>query len=156
MVNVKCLVMVCSAPFISKSVNTLLISSFITNRCPNYSYLMHFAINSWEKMLEITDMSVLSCPVFQVSPLGQLGTIQNYDEGSKDTSNCKGHQVIFTKPCLLLSWIYRALEYVAISHWSRGFWPMRNVETFPSKQMYLYLSLVERKVADFYHNTWLK
>ena len=30
--------------------------------------------------------------------------------------------------------------------------PMRNIETFPSKHMYLYLSLVERKVADFYHN----
>ena len=30
--------------------------------------------------------------------------------------------------------------------------PMRNIETFPSKQMYLYLSLVERKVAEFYHN----
>ena len=28
--------------------------------------------------------------------------------------------------------------------------PMRNIETFPSKQMYLYLSLVERKVAEFY------
>ena len=31
-------------------------------------------------------------------------------------------------------------------------WPMRNIETFPSKQMYLYISLVERKVAEFYHN----
>ena len=30
------------------------------------------------------------------------------------------------------------------------------IETFPSKQMYLYLSLVERKIAEFYHNTWLK
>ena len=29
---------------------------------------------------------------------------------------------------------------------------MRNIERFPSKQMYPYLSLVERKVADFYHN----
>ena len=28
---------------------------------------------------------------------------------------------------------------------------MRNIETFPSKQMYPYLSLVERKVAEFYH-----
>ena len=28
--------------------------------------------------------------------------------------------------------------------------PMKNIETFPSKQMYLYLSLVERKVAEFY------
>ena len=27
---------------------------------------------------------------------------------------------------------------------------MRNIETFPSKQMYPYLSLVERKVAEFY------
>ena len=34
--------------------------------------------------------------------------------------------------------------------------PMKNIETFPSKQMYLYLSLVERKVAEFYHNIWLK
>ena len=33
-----------------------------------------------------------------------------------------------------------------------AFWPMRNIETFPSKQMYSYLSLVERKVAEFYHN----
>ena len=31
-------------------------------------------------------------------------------------------------------------------------WPMRNIKTFPSKQMYLYLSLVERKEAEFYHN----
>ena len=29
---------------------------------------------------------------------------------------------------------------------------MRNIETFPSKHMYLYLSLVERIVAEFYHN----
>ena len=29
---------------------------------------------------------------------------------------------------------------------------MRNIETFPSKQMYPYLSLVERKEAEFYHN----
>ena len=26
---------------------------------------------------------------------------------------------------------------------------MRNIETFPSKQMYPYLSLVERKVEEF-------
>ena len=30
--------------------------------------------------------------------------------------------------------------------------PMRNIETFPSKQMYLDLLLVERKVAEFYHD----
>ena len=29
---------------------------------------------------------------------------------------------------------------------------MSNVETFPSKQMYFYLSLVARKVAEFYHD----
>jgi len=29
---------------------------------------------------------------------------------------------------------------------------MRNIERFPSKQMYPYLSLVERKEAEFYHN----
>ena len=29
---------------------------------------------------------------------------------------------------------------------------MRNVETFPSKQPYRYLSLVERKVAELYHD----
>ena len=28
----------------------------------------------------------------------------------------------------------------------------RNIERFPSKQMYPYLSLVERKEAEFYHN----
>ena len=31
-------------------------------------------------------------------------------------------------------------------------WPMRNIKTFPLKQMYLYLSFVERKEAQFYHN----
>ena len=31
-------------------------------------------------------------------------------------------------------------------------WPMRNIKAYPSKQMYLYLSLVERKEAEFYHN----
>ena len=30
--------------------------------------------------------------------------------------------------------------------------PMRNIEIYPSEQMYLYLSLVKRKVAEFYHN----
>ena len=39
-----------------------------------------------------------------------------------------------------------------IPHWSLGFWPMRNIEAFPSKQMYLYLSLVERNEAEIYHN----
>ena len=29
---------------------------------------------------------------------------------------------------------------------------MRNIETFPSKRMYPYLSLVERKVAEFFNN----
>ena len=29
---------------------------------------------------------------------------------------------------------------------------MRNIERFPSKQMYPYLSLVERKVAEIYRN----
>ena len=29
---------------------------------------------------------------------------------------------------------------------------MRNIETFPSKQIYPYLSLAERKVAEFYLN----
>jgi len=40
---------------------------------------------------------------------------------------------------------------------------MRNIETFPSKQIYLELSLVERKEAEFYYNidrrrylAWLK
>ena len=28
----------------------------------------------------------------------------------------------------------------------------RNIERFPSTQMYPYLSLVEGKVAEFYHN----
>ena len=45
-----------------------------------------------------------------------------------------------------------------------AFRPMRNIETLPSKQMYLYLSLlVETKVAEFFHNierrcflVWLK
>ena len=36
---------------------------------------------------------------------------------------------------------------------------MRNIEIFPSQQMYPYLSLVERKEAEFYHNidrrSWL-
>ena len=30
--------------------------------------------------------------------------------------------------------------------------PLRNIETFLSNQMYLSLSLVERKVEEFYHN----
>ena len=41
--------------------------------------------------------------------------------------------------------------------------PMRNIETFSSQQMYRHLSLVERKVTEFYHNidrrryfVWLK
>ena len=49
--------------------------------------------------------------------------------------------VILTKPCTLLSWIWKASR------------PMRNIETFPSKLMYLYLSLhcmVKRKVLLWY------
>ena len=62
-----------------------------------------------------------------------------------------------------MSWIWKALQCVATSHWSNGFWSMRSIERFPSKQMYLYFSLVERKEAEFYHNidgrcylVWLK
>ena len=29
---------------------------------------------------------------------------------------------------------------------------MKIIETFPSKQMYTYLSLVEKKEAEFFHN----
>ena len=29
---------------------------------------------------------------------------------------------------------------------------MRNIETFPSKQMYLYLSLAKRNEVEIYHN----
>ena len=31
-------------------------------------------------------------------------------------------------------------------------WPMRDIETLPSRQIYLYLSLVERREWEFYHN----
>ena len=30
-------------------------------------------------------------------------------------------------------------------------WPMRDIETLPSRQIYLYLSLVERREWEFYH-----
>ena len=40
---------------------------------------------------------------------------------SKDTSNCLQKRVILTKPFLLLLHIKKALQCVAISHWSRGF-----------------------------------
>ena len=45
-------------------------------------------------------------------------------------------KVILTKPCILLSWIWKASR------------PMRNIETFPSKQMYLYLSLHGREKSS--------
>ena len=67
----------------------------------------------------------------------------------------QGHHEFFpkesnlTKPCLPLSWIQKALQYAAISHWLRGFRPaMRNMDRFLSKQMYLFLSMVERRRKD--------
>ena len=62
--------------------------------------------------------------------------------------------------CLGFGKLFSVLQFPIGQMASR---PMRNIETFPSKQMYLYLSLVERKVVEFYHNidgrcylVWLK
>ena len=62
-------------------------------------------------------------------------------------------RVTMKRPCLGFGKLFNVLQSLIGRMASR---PMRNIETFPSKQMYLYLSLVERKVAEFYHNTWLK
>ena len=48
--------------------------------------------------------------------------------------------------------IWKGLQCVAISHGQMASLPMKNIETFSSQQMYRYLSLVERKVTEFYHN----
>ena len=64
------------------------------------------------------------------------------------------------RPCLGFGKVFNVLQSLIGRMASR---PMRNIETFPSKQMYLCLSLVERKVAEFYLNmdrgrylVWLK
>ena len=45
--------------------------------------------------------------------------------------------------------------YLPLVQWLLGQWGI--LKHFPqSRMMYLYLSLVERKVAEFYHKTWLK
>ena len=49
--------------------------------------------------------------------------------------------------------LFNVLQSLIAQNASR---PMRYIETFPTNQMYLCLSLVERKVAEFYHNIWLK
>ena len=67
----------------------------------------------------------------------------------KDTSNCLQNRAILNKPCPLLSWIKKALR----SRIGReASWPMRIIETFSSKQRYLYLSLADRKVVEFQNN----
>ena len=48
-------------------------------------------------------------------------------------------------------WFGRLFNSLLSRIGGKASWPMRNVETFPSKQMYLYLSVVKRKVAQFYH-----
>ena len=53
------------------------------------------------------------------------------------------------RPCLGFGKVFNVLQSLIGRMASR---PMRNIETFPSKQMYLCLSLVESEVAEFYHN----
>ena len=53
------------------------------------------------------------------------------------------------RPCLGFGKLSNVLQSLIGRMASR---PMRNIETFPSKQMYLCLSLVERQEAEFYHN----
>ena len=74
------------------------------------------------------------------------------------------HFAHWTKPCSLgldlgSSSMYCYLTLLV----EMFFWPKGDIETFPSKQKYLYLSLVDRKVAEFQHNidrrrylVWLK
>ena len=74
----------------------------------------------------------------------------------------QGHQGnIWTKPGLLLPWIRKALQCNISTHWNvlisrigrkPSWYPNISIYWNISKQMYLYLSLVERKVAEFSHN----
>ena len=64
------------------------------------------------------------------------------------------------KPSLGFGKLFNVLQSLIGRMASQQIW---NIETFPSKQMYLYLSLVEREVAEFYLNidrrrylVWLK
>ena len=70
----------------------------------------------------------------------------------KDTINCsqkKSFQPNHAYSCLGFGKIFNVLQSPIGRVAPR---PMRNIEAFPSKQLYLYISLVERKLAKFYYN----
>ena len=79
-------------------------------------------------------------------------TIQALPQCHKDTSNCLQNKVILTIPCILLLWIKKALQCVAISHWSRGFLTNEDYWNISLKaEVSLYL-IGRVKVAEFQHN----
>ena len=95
-----------------------------------------------------------------VHDLGNLGA-HNYrqysqTQGHHQLSRAISHHIWFglneghnAYSCLGSGKLFNVLQSLIGRMASR---PMRNIETFPSNQMYLCLSLVERKVAEFYLN----
>ena len=68
---------------------------------------------------------------------------------SRTLSNCLQNNPNHAYSCLG----FKKLFNVLLSCIGReASWPMRNIETFPSKQMYLYLSLAKRNEVETYHN----
>ena len=99
-----------------------------------------------------------ACPILQSNIRESV-----YKDTTKGNNPLKLIWSKWGSQCRLLSWIWKALQCVAISHWSSGFSANEEYLNISLKHMYLYLSLAESKVAEFYHNidrrrylVWLK
>ena len=129
----------------------------------------YFSIRSNHVSSLMIDFSPISCPhrgqkweKFLQSSV-QKGTQQhsqplknqNIDIYVERTPPIVPRIIILTKPCLLLSWILKALQCVAICHWSYGF-AANAEEYFPQSILFLSLNaMVGRKVEEF-GLVWLK
>ena len=129
-------------------INFLLLRPFITSSksCPCCKYRRDHVMMKFEQKVFLSQSTVMS---------------ESDAQGHHQLSRAISHYIWFglnegyNDEDLESSSMYCNLPLVE--------WPMRNIETCPSQQMYLYLSLVKRKVTEFYHNidrrpylVWLK
>ena len=146
-------------PFQCHRLPALVCANFVSFTLQVHSFRkVHFASQQrWYQVISPTQNNVANFDfqnvdasfLLQLQFIGTPACQDNKSFQPNPAYSCLGFKKLFN---VFLSWIGR-----------KASWPTRNIETFPSKHMYLYLSLVERKVAEFYHNmdrrhylVWLK
>ena len=103
---------------------------------------------SWKKRFRRADLVSIERPSQRLRPTFIFAGFLH----CKDTINCLQKNPFQPNQAYYCIGFWKLLNVLLSGIAGEASWPMRIIETFPSKQMYLYLSLVERKVSEFYHN----